>query len=77
MPMHLSVEDLRPWDWSWPGIAVSPGVTHSDSRIVFVTGTVVKSPTTTTLDANHWKKMDVKMMMLIWTQSTPKVPEWS
>ena len=25
-----------------PGIAVSPGVTHSDSRIVFVTGTVVK-----------------------------------
>ena len=29
-----------------PGIAVSPGVTHSDSRIVFVTGTVVKPPTT-------------------------------
>ena len=25
-----------------PGIAVSPGLTHSDSRIVFVTGTVVK-----------------------------------
>ena len=25
-----------------PGIAVSPGVTHSDSRIVLVTGTVVK-----------------------------------
>ena len=25
-----------------PGIAVPPGVTHSDSRIVFVTGTVVK-----------------------------------
>ena len=25
-----------------PGIAVSPGVTHSDSRVVFVTGTVVK-----------------------------------
>ena len=25
-----------------PGIAVSPGVTHSDSRIVFVTSTVVK-----------------------------------
>ena len=25
-----------------PGIAVSPGVTHSDGRIVFVTGTVVK-----------------------------------
>ena len=25
-----------------PGIAVFPGVTHSDSRIVFVTGTVVK-----------------------------------
>ena len=25
-----------------PGIAVSPGVTHSDSRIVFATGTVVK-----------------------------------
>ena len=29
-----------------PGIAVSPGVTHSDSRIVFVTGTVVKPQTT-------------------------------
>ena len=26
-----------------PGIAVSPGSTHSDSRIVFVTGTVVKT----------------------------------
>ena len=25
-----------------PGIAAPPGVTHSDSRIVFVTGTVVK-----------------------------------
>ena len=25
-----------------PGIAVPPGVTHSDSRIVFVTGAVVK-----------------------------------
>ena len=35
-----------------PGIAVSPGVTHSDSRIVFVTGTVVKhQPHTHTRDA--------------------------
>ena len=32
-----------------PGIAVSPGVTHSDSRIVFVTGTVVKPQQPTSL----------------------------
>ena len=31
-----------------PGIEVSPGVTHSDSRIVFVTGTVVKPQQPTT-----------------------------
>ena len=41
-PMHLSVEGLRSLRLVIPGIAVSPGVTHSDSRIVFVTGTVVK-----------------------------------
>ena len=34
-----------------PGIAVSPGVTHSDSRIVFVTGTVVKPQQPTTNQA--------------------------
>ena len=36
-----------------PGIAVSPGVTHSDSRIVFVTGTVVK-PQQPTYSWSFW-----------------------
>ena len=36
-----------------PGIAVSPGVTHSDSRIVFVTGTVVKPQQPTNLGSFH------------------------
>ena len=39
--MHLSVEGLRPWE-CLSDIAVSPGETHSDSRVVLVTGTVVK-----------------------------------
>ena len=40
--MHLSVEGLRPWDWSYPVLQYLREWTHSDSRIVFVTGTVVK-----------------------------------
>ena len=40
-PMHLSVEGLRPWDWSYPVLQYLREW-HSDSRIVFVTGTVVK-----------------------------------
>ena len=41
-----------------PGIAVSPGVTHSDSRIVFVTGTVVK-PQQPTNASDVWDKLPV------------------
>ena len=40
--MRLSVEGLRPWDWSClPGIAVPLGVTHSDSHHHWL-GIVVK-----------------------------------
>ena len=39
-----------------PGIAVSPGVTHSDSRIVFVTGTVVKPQQPPPATTSKWNK---------------------
>ena len=41
-PMHLSVEGLRPWDWSYP---VLQYLREWPTPRVFVTGTVVK-PTT-------------------------------
>ena len=44
-PMHLSVEGLRPWGWSYPVLQYHPRLTHSDSH-----GYCRKTPTTTTMN---------------------------
>ena len=55
-----------------PGIAVSPGVTHSDSRIVFVTGTVVKhqptnQPTNFNFNLRERERSDLGLCTRDWS----------
>ena len=54
----LKVSDSPSLKLVIPGIAVSPGLTHSDSRIVFVTGTVVKPQQPTLSDRKRPQRHD-------------------
>ena len=47
-PMHLSVEGLRPWDWSYPVLQISGSDPLRQSYRLICHGYCRKTPTTTT-----------------------------